>query len=75
MSLVNGVPIAATVMAMLEIYKRRYELTPATEERVAQLVAPRSDPTAEPVDAAQEVTTSPSADAEGEAPPRDEPAG
>ena len=70
-----GVPIAATVMAMLEIYKRRYELTPATEERVAQLVAPRSDPTEEPVDAAQEVTTSPSPDAEVEAPPRDEPAG
>ncbi len=38
-----GVPVAATVMAMLEIYKRRYELTPATEERVAELVAPRAD--------------------------------
>ena len=70
-----GVPVAATVMAMLEIYKRRYELTAATEERVAQLVAPRSDLAEEPVDAAQPVTTSPSADAEVEAPPRDEPAG
>ncbi len=38
-----GVPVAATVMAMLEIYKRRYELTPATEERVAALVDPRSE--------------------------------
>ncbi|HEX6917292.1 MAG TPA: AI-2E family transporter [Phycicoccus sp.] len=38
-----GVPVAATVMAMLEIYKRRYELSPATEEKVAELVAPRDD--------------------------------
>ena len=38
-----GVPVAATVMAMLEIYKRRYELTEATESRVAALVAPRSE--------------------------------
>ena len=38
-----GVPVAATVMAMLEIYKRRYELTPQTEERVAALVAPSAD--------------------------------
>ena len=38
-----GVPVAATVMAMLEIYKRRYELTPETEERVALLVAPSAD--------------------------------
>jgi predicted PurR-regulated permease PerM len=38
-----GVPVAATVMAMLEIYKRRYELTAATEEQVAVLVAPRSE--------------------------------
>ena len=49
-----GVPVAATVMAMLEIYKRRYELSAATEERVAVLVAPRSErgegrDTAEPV--------------------------
>ncbi|QKE83775.1 AI-2E family transporter [Arthrobacter sp. NEB 688] len=39
-----GVPLAATAMAMLEIYQRRYEITPATEERVAALVAPRVDP-------------------------------
>ena len=70
-----GVPVAATVMAMLEIYKRRYELTPATEERVAQLVAPRSDSAEEPVDADQQVITSPSADAEVGAPRRDEPTG
>ena len=38
-----GVPVAATVMAMIEIYKRRYELTPQTEERVAALVAPSAD--------------------------------
>ncbi len=38
-----GVPVAATVMAMLEIYKRRYELTAQTEERVAALVAPSTD--------------------------------
>ena len=40
-----GVPVAATVMAMLEIYKRRYELTSETEERVAALVAPSADRT------------------------------
>ncbi|HET9021816.1 MAG TPA: AI-2E family transporter, partial [Ornithinibacter sp.] len=33
-----AVPIAATAMAMLEIYKRRYELTAETEDRVAALV-------------------------------------
>ena len=38
-----GVPVAATAMAMLEIYKRRYELTPETEEKVAALVAPSTD--------------------------------
>jgi predicted PurR-regulated permease PerM len=38
-----GVPVAATVMAMLEIYKRRYELTAQTEERVAALVAPSAE--------------------------------
>jgi predicted PurR-regulated permease PerM len=38
-----GVPVAATAMALLEIYKRRYELTPETEERVAALVAPSAD--------------------------------
>jgi predicted PurR-regulated permease PerM len=38
-----GVPVAATVMAMLEIYKRRYALSEATETRVAALVAPRSE--------------------------------
>ena len=43
-----GVPVAATVMAMLEIYKRRYELSPATEERVAELVAPRATRVAAP---------------------------
>ena len=36
-----GVPVAATVMAMLEIYQRRYELSPQTEEIVAAHVAPR----------------------------------
>src|SRR5207237_1265950 len=38
-----AVPVAATGMAMLEIYKRRYELSPQTEERVAALVAPGAD--------------------------------
>ena len=28
-----GVPVAATIMAMLEIYQRRYELTPETVAR------------------------------------------
>jgi predicted PurR-regulated permease PerM len=37
-----AVPVAATAMAMLEIYKRRYELTPETEDQVAALVAPRA---------------------------------
>ena len=46
-----AVPVAATGMAMLEIYKRRYELTPETEERVAALVAPRSLRRADAVDA------------------------
>jgi hypothetical protein len=39
-----GVPVAATVMAMLEIYQRRYELSPQTEEIVAAHVAPRDKP-------------------------------
>jgi predicted PurR-regulated permease PerM len=38
-----GVPVAATAMALLEIYKRRYELTTATEARVAALVAPSAE--------------------------------
>jgi predicted PurR-regulated permease PerM len=38
-----AVPVAATGMAMLEIYKRRYELSPQTEERVAALVAPEAE--------------------------------
>lgn len=38
-----AVPVAATAMAMLEIYKRRYELTPQTEQRVAALVAPSTE--------------------------------
>jgi hypothetical protein len=38
-----AVPLAATAMAMLEIYQRRYELTAQTEERVAALVAPSAD--------------------------------
>lgn len=42
-----GVPLAATLMAMLEIYQRRYEITPETEERVAALVTPRVDPEVE----------------------------
>ncbi|HMM96539.1 AI-2E family transporter [Phycicoccus sp.] len=42
-----GVPLAATVMAMLEIYQRRYEITDDTEARVAALVAPRVEPGAE----------------------------
>lgn len=33
-----AVPVAATGMAMLDIYKRRYELTADTEEQVATLV-------------------------------------
>ena len=33
-----GVPVAATIMAMLEIYQRRYELAPETEHQVARLV-------------------------------------
>ncbi len=42
-----GVPFAATIMAMLEIYQRRHEVTADTEERVAALVEPRVDPGAE----------------------------
>jgi predicted PurR-regulated permease PerM len=38
-----GVPVAAAIMAMLEIYQRRYELSPDTEARVAALVEPRVD--------------------------------
>ena len=38
-----AVPVAATAMAIFEIYKRRYELTPQTEARVAALVAPRAE--------------------------------
>jgi len=36
-----GVPVAATLMAMLGIYQRRYDLTPQTEAQVAALVEPR----------------------------------
>lgn len=36
-----GVPVAAMLMAMLDIYQRRYDLTPETEARVAALVEPR----------------------------------
>jgi predicted PurR-regulated permease PerM len=38
-----GVPVAATAMALLEIYKRRWDLTPETEAQVAALVAPSID--------------------------------
>ncbi len=38
-----GVPVAATAMALLEIYKRRYELSAETEAEVAALVAPSAD--------------------------------
>ena len=37
-----AVPLAATGMAMLEIYKQRYALTARTEEEVAALVGPRA---------------------------------
>jgi predicted PurR-regulated permease PerM len=40
-----GVPLAATAMAMLEIYQRRHEIAPEVEETVAALVQPRVDPT------------------------------
>jgi predicted PurR-regulated permease PerM len=39
-----GVPVAATVMAMLEIYQQRFELTPETEHRVAGLVDRSGEP-------------------------------
>ncbi len=39
-----GVPVAATVMAMLEIYQQRFELTPETEQRVAGLVDGSAEP-------------------------------
>ena len=57
-----AVPVAATGMAMLEIYKRRYDLTPETEEQVAALVAPRAlkDP-----DAGDAPVGSPPTDAAG----------
>lgn len=45
-----GVPFAATVMAMLEIYQRRREITPEVEATVARLVTPRVDPDAEEPD-------------------------
>lgn len=46
-----GVPLAATLMAMLEIYQRRHEIAPEVEERVAGLVQPRVEP---PTDAEPE---------------------
>ena len=45
-----GVPFAATVMAMLEIYQRRHEVTPEVEATVARLVTPRVDPGTEAPD-------------------------
>ena len=66
-----GVPVAATAMALLEIYKRRWELTPETEEQVAALVAPSlergwaggddDEPDAVPVTTASFATPSPAA--------------
>lgn len=45
-----GVPFAATVMAMLEIYQHRREITPEVEATVARLVTPRVDPDVEEPD-------------------------
>lgn len=36
-----GVPVAATIMAVFDIYKRRWEVTTATEEEVAALIRGR----------------------------------
>ncbi|WP_392543106.1 AI-2E family transporter [Oryzobacter telluris] len=46
-----GVPVAAAIMAMLEIYQRRYEIAPDTEAKVAALVEPRVDKRSEQHDA------------------------
>jgi predicted PurR-regulated permease PerM len=75
-----GVPVAATVMAMLEIYKRRYELTAQTEERVAALVAPsaerawgdRDDPDGEAPKTQAAVTPSPPPTLAADPPPQDD---
>lgn len=65
-----GVPVAATTMAMLEIYKRRYELTPETEARVASLVGARQKQ-ADEADEAEEPPEA--ADAESQPPPTGRP--
>lgn len=64
-----GVPVAATAMAMLEIYKRRYELTEATEARVAALVAPRADKDTDETEAALPRRTDDEAATTAQAPP------
>ncbi len=65
-----SVPLAATAMAMLEIYKRRYELTAHTEEQVAALVAPSADRTwRDRGDEDDEPPQTPDAGASGPQPP------
>ena len=44
---------------MLEIYQRRYELTPETESRVAALVTPRVDDDEDEEDGAGEADGAP----------------
>ncbi|HYN75179.1 MAG TPA: AI-2E family transporter [Candidatus Limnocylindria bacterium] len=77
-----GVPVAATAMALLEIYKQRYELTPETEERVAALVAPSADRSWRDDESDEDdqrasalVTSSPPVDAPGEPDTPDHPHG
>lgn len=44
-----GVPVAATIMAVFDIYKRRYDVSAATEQEVAALVKGRiADPPEKP---------------------------
>lgn len=44
-----GVPVAATIMAVFDIYKRRWEVSAATEEEVAALIRGRiAEPPARP---------------------------
>ncbi len=38
-----GVPVAATLMAVFDIYKQRYAVSPETEERIAALVAEKAE--------------------------------
>lgn len=45
-----GVPVGATCVALMEIYKKKYDLTPQTQQEVAALVSPEQAAVESPID-------------------------